>query len=403
MYGARRSCLAKRRLGFESSGDVASLEFVGVLLWALPWVLLWKNRSCFAKQGRGGRFSIQKAGIRGIMSDFKGYRAWTRLSEGVEVASFLSPTLPPAVSTNSVCFGSSRFVVVEAGARDASERVLFIKSLEARIARGDELMALVLSHHHIDHGHFARELCDHFSLPLWGHRASQRPHLPAFDRCLEDGDLIELGDEQGLEVMHTPGHAAGHLVLLHRPSGWGYAGDMVAGTGTILIDPDDGGDMRAYLCSLSQMGERCVEKRDGMDETNSLDHSSPPHAIDGALEPNDGRPGENAAREGESGSPVGARASIRGLIPSHGPCIENPLAWINHYIEHRLAREQRVWAALGEEWRDLKTLVASAYADKPPSIWPMAKMALRAHLQKLVEEGRAQQHERGVEGLWRRN
>lgn len=44
------------------------------------------------------------------------------------------------------------------------------------------------------------------------------------DHMVQDGDTLELGD--GIwEVLHTPGHARGHLCLFHRPSGQLLSGD----------------------------------------------------------------------------------------------------------------------------------------------------------------------------------
>ena len=52
-----------------------------------------------------------------------------------------------------------------------------------------------------------------------------------------------------------PGHAPGHIVLVDDHSMSAIVGDMVAGIGAIIIDPDDAGDMRAYMDSLRQLRE----------------------------------------------------------------------------------------------------------------------------------------------------
>ena len=71
-------------------------------------------------------------------------------------------------------------------------------------------------------------------------------------------------------------------------------------------------------------------------------------------------------------------------------------------IAHRLAREAKVLAALdgaGPE-RSLPEpeLLARVYADTPTKLHAMALRSLRAHLDKLVAEGRVEQ--RG--GHWQR-
>jgi ribonuclease/clavin/mitogillin len=88
---------------------------------------------------------------------------------------------------------------------------------------------------------------------------------------------------------------------------------MVAGTGTILIDPEDDGDMIAYLASLERIA---------------------------------------AAR------PVA-------LVPAHGPVLDDPQACLRRYRAHRLMREERVLAAIPAAWRDLSAVLADAYADTP--------------------------------------
>ena len=59
-------------------------------------------------------------------------------------------------------------------------------------------------------------------------------------------------------------------------------------------------------------------------------------------------------------------------------------------------RELRVLDALTAGSATVDDLVASAYSDTPRVLWPLAERSLRAHLLKLVREGRA----REVDGRW---
>jgi hypothetical protein len=136
--------------------------------------------------------------------------------------------------------------------------------------------------------------------------------------------------------MHTPGHAPGHLVYCERRTGLVYAGDMVAGVGTILIDPEDDGDMIAYLASL-----------------------------------------ERIAAAGPRRTGARARAGA-----------DDPQGLLRRYRAHRLMREDRVLAAIQDVPRDLSAVLADAYADTPEALWPLAARSLEAHLRKLVAEGR---------------
>jgi len=125
------------------------------------------------------------------------------------------------------------------------------------------------------------------------------------------------------------------MVFCERRSGLAYAGDLVAGTGTILIDPEDDGDMIDYLASLERV----------------------------------------------------AAARPTALVPAHGPVLDDPQGTLRRYRAHRLMREQRVLAAIPAAWRAVSAVLAEAYADTPPALWPLAARSLEAHLRKLATEG----------------
>ena len=247
-----------------------------------------------------------------------------------------TPTLPPATSTNTALVGRRRLVVIEPATPFADQQAALEAAIAARIDAGAEVVAIILTHHHGDHIGHAAALRARLGAPILAHPATAARVPFAVDRPLHGGDVIDLGDGAALAAIYTPGHAPGHLVLHERQSGVAYAGDLVAGEGTILVDPSDDGDMAAYLASLRQIAE---------------------------LAP-------------------------RLLIPSHGPVIADPVAHLRRTIEHRQMREDRVMAALHAGPRALDDLLAEVYADAPRALWPLARLALEAHLKKLVDEGR---------------
>jgi hypothetical protein len=54
-------------------------------------------------------------------------------------------------------------------------------------------------------------------------------------------------------------------------------------------------------------------------------------------------------------------------------------------------REDKVLASVrgaGEAGADAIALVSVAYDDAPPHLWPLAKLSLESHLEKLEREGR---------------
>jgi len=76
------------------------------------------------------------------------------------------------------------------------------------------------------------------------------------------------------------------------------------------------------------------------------------------------------------------------LCPGHGPWITDPAARIAQYAAHRRERERLLLAALEAGSRSLDDLLDAAWHDVPESMRPAAALAMRAHLEKLHDEGR---------------
>lgn len=282
-------------------------------------------------------------------------RELLRAFEGVEAVgpdllrvALPTPTLPPATTTNHYLVGGPQALIVDPSAPSrADQRRLcaLVRALEQDA--GWRFVALFATHHHLDHLGAAGALGAALGLPLWGHAqtAALAPAGLRFDRLVEDGAHVAGPRAPGRwRALHTPGHAAGHLVLTSDQGGV-IAGDMVAGEGTILVDPD-GGSMSQYLRSLERLR---------------------------ALSPTF-------------------------LAPAHGPVLHHPDEVLRHYRAHRLMREARVFEALDASWQPADALLPRAYADVARAQWPFALRSLRAHLLHLQEQGRAQRRGDG----WRR-
>ena len=78
------------------------------------------------------------------------------------------------------------------------------------------------------------------------------------------------------------------------------------------------------------------------------------------------------------------------LAPGHGELIDDPHAKIAEYVEHRLARERALVAALEEGERSRARLLDRAWSDVPSEMRPAAGFAMQAHLEKLAAEGRVE-------------
>jgi glyoxylase-like metal-dependent hydrolase (beta-lactamase superfamily II) len=155
------------------------------------------------------------------------------------------------------------------------------------------------------------------------------------DGAVAEGHVFDIGEWAGkpwrVEVLHTPGHTAGHLAF--RDMRWGaiFSGDLVSGVSTILVDPDEG-NMTQYMHSL----ERCS-----------------------SLEP-------------------------KLVLPGHGPAL--PRDAFGETLAHRRMREARILQALSQEPRTAQELVPTVYADTPPAAWPLAERNLLSHLLRLEEK-----------------
>ena len=279
-----------------------------------------------------------------------------QIAEGAWVLALDTPTIPPATATNTLILGGDRLVVIEPATPHPRERARLDALLGHLLAEGRTLAGIAITHHHSDHIGYAPHLRARYEVPIYAHAQTAARLDFGIDHAIDEGWTLELGGGQRLEALYTPGHAPGHLVLREQRSGLSHVGDLVAGEGSILIDPRDSGDMGEYLDSLRRM------KRELHAE---LEQGHSPR-----------------------------------FVPAHGPVLDDPLALVEHYIRHRLAREDKVRAAVLEQGRwAFPGILASVYADTPKKLWPFAALALEAHLQKLVEDGELRRVGKGARAV----
>jgi glyoxylase-like metal-dependent hydrolase (beta-lactamase superfamily II) len=219
-------------------------------------------------------------------------------------------------------------VVIEPGPADDGHALAVVS---AGGGRGVELV--LLTHTHVDHAEGARAFADQVGAPLaalapgWA-----SPGAPD----LASGDPVAAG---GLELrpVPTPGHAADHCCFELAAERAVFTGDHVLGRGTTVVEWP-GGDMTDYLVSLRRLLELRPER----------------------------------------------------LYPGHGPLVADALARVEGYLAHRHGREAQVLDALGAGDRTPAEIVARVYAEVDPSLHPAAELSVRAHLVKLVREGRVE-------------
>jgi glyoxylase-like metal-dependent hydrolase (beta-lactamase superfamily II)/8-oxo-dGTP pyrophosphatase MutT (NUDIX family) len=265
-----------------------------------------------------------------------------RLSPRVWRITAPNPGVMTGPGTNSYLVGGdAAWAVIDPGPDDAAHVRAIVGAAPGPIRH------ILVTHTHRDHSPAARRLQALTGAELLGLAA---PHgdgqdegfVP--DRTLRHGELLALGPDATLRVVHTPGHATNHLCYLLLEEKTLFTGDHVMQGSTVVINPPDG-DMAAYLDSLQSL-------------------------------------------QGED---------LDWLAPGHGFLMAEPRRRIEALLRHRRAREAKVLEALRALGpASLGDLLARVYDDVPERMHPVAERSLLAHLLQLAAEGRAFERE----GRW---
>ena len=226
--------------------------------------------------------------------------------------------------------GSTEAVVVDPGPLDEAHlrRVLaLVDSLGARVG------LTILTHRHLDHAEAGSRFAELTGAAV---RAVGRAHDD-----LDDGEVLRVGGLE-LRVVSTPGHTADSISFALPADHALLTGDTVLGRGTTVVAHPDG-ELAAYLDSLERI----------------------------------------AALTGDG--------AVTAILPGHGPVVPDAAAMVAYYRHHRAERLEQVRQALADgaatEDDPVEGVLRRVYADVPESVWPAARMSIRAQVDYLSARG----------------
>ena len=149
-----------------------------------------------------------------------------------------------------VCERTKEFAVVDASEDDAVLRVALPKISH----EGLKPVAILSTHHHLDHVGGNEELAPLWSVPVYGGE-KDKGRIPALTNPLTGGDTFTIGEIR-VRVMHVPGHTLGAIAYVceddHGPP-CVFTGDtmFVAGSGRLFEGtPEMMYDSLTRLCAL---------------------------------------------------------------------------------------------------------------------------------------------------------
>lgn len=245
-----------------------------------------------------------------------------------------NPSAFTGPGTNTYIVGHGDDVaVIDPGPNEQSHIDAILKATDGKIRW------LIATHTHEDHSPAAKPLqeatgAEMVGVPFHEHHE----HLDetfVVDKPIQEGDIFKTKD-YSLRTIATPGHVSNHMSFLLEEEMVLFAGDHIMQGATVVIVPPHGGTMWDYFASL--------DKLKGM--------------------------------------------GIKWLAPAHGHILNEADKVVTELKAHRQTREDKAKRVLREVKKGkIEELAPLVYPEVEGDLIYGAKVALYAHLQKLVHEG----------------
>lgn len=268
------------------------------------------------------------------------------IAKGVARLTVNNPSPFTFHGTNSYILGTDTLAVIDPGPDDDAHLEALIRAIAGR-----PVSHIFVSHTHRDHSPLAarlKALTGARTVAEGPHRSARPLHLgevPAMDASsdtdfvpdivVRDGEVVE-GDGWRIGIVLTPGHAANHAAFALEGTGILFSADHVMAWSTSIVAPPDGA-MSDYMASLDKL-----IKRDD-----------------------------------------------RIYLPGHGGPVTAPKKFVRGLKAHRKMRERAIIERLNAGDRTIPDIVKAIYRDTDPRLYGAAGLSVFAHLEDLIERGKA--------------
>jgi glyoxylase-like metal-dependent hydrolase (beta-lactamase superfamily II) len=166
---------------------------------------------------------------------------------------------------NAFLIEDNGFTLIDTGYKNSLERIF--KSIAKSGKNPNDIKQIILTHCHPDHAGSVAAICKKLNIPVFAHEEEaalieegisgrqpvfrsagfanwmiyyflikNRPHRNEpvkIEELLSDNDVLPVAG--GLQVIHTPGHSAGHISLLLKNEGLLIAGDICSNVSGLAL------------------------------------------------------------------------------------------------------------------------------------------------------------------------